>query len=127
MPAKFDVKSTSHRSPIGRGASQNDGRENRGRLSMARRVRRLSAARIQTALHLRQVSAVRQDEGRESSNVEDRRDQLASASGRSGLPLVGGKLGIGSIAIALWAAYFLGVNPLTVLSLLSGGVAVARP
>ena len=64
---------------------------------------------------------MRLDEGRESSNVEDRRDQVASASGRGGLPLLGGKLGIGSIVIALVAGYFLGINPLTVLSLLSGG------
>ena len=64
---------------------------------------------------------MRLDEGRESSNVLDRRDQVSSGGGRGGLPLMGGKLGIGSIAIALVAAYFLGSNPLTVLSLLSGG------
>ncbi len=51
--------------------------------------------------------AVRLDEGRESSNVEDRRDQVSSGGGRGGLPLMSGKLGIGSIAIALVAAYFL--------------------
>ena len=64
---------------------------------------------------------MRLDDGRESSNVEDRRDEQGSGGGRGGLPFVGGKLGIGGIAIALVASYFLGINPLTVLSLLSGG------
>jgi predicted metalloprotease len=55
---------------------------------------------------------------RESDNVEDRR----GGSGSSGGGRVGGRgIGIGSIAIALVASYFLGVNPMTVLSLLSGG------
>ena len=40
---------------------------------------------------------------------------------RGGLRLGGGRLGLGSIVIALVASYFLGVNPLTVLQLLSGG------
>jgi predicted metalloprotease len=64
---------------------------------------------------------MRLDEERESSNVEDRRDEQYSGGGRGGLPFVGGKLGIGGIAIALVASYFLGINPLTVLSMLSGG------
>ncbi|MEI8171261.1 MAG: neutral zinc metallopeptidase [Rhodoferax sp.] len=56
---------------------------------------------------------------RESDNVEDRRDEGGSSSGGSGF---GGRgLGLGSIAIALVASYFLGVSPMTVLSLLSGG------
>ncbi len=59
---------------------------------------------------------------RQSDNVEDRR-------GDGGLPgggLGGGRrIGIGSIAIALVASYFLGVNPLTVLNFLSGGEPVA--
>lgn len=61
---------------------------------------------------------MRLDDQRESDNLEDRR---GSGSGGGGLRLGGGRLGIGSIAIALVASYFLGVNPLTVLSLLSGG------
>ena len=56
---------------------------------------------------------------RESDNVEDRRDDGGSSGGGGGF---GGRgLGIGSIAIALVASYFLGVSPMTVLSLLSGG------
>jgi hypothetical protein len=55
---------------------------------------------------------------RESDNVEDRRDEGGSSGGGG----FGGRgIGIGSIAIALVASYFLGVNPMTVLSLLSGG------
>lgn len=55
---------------------------------------------------------------RESDNVEDRRDGGGSSGGIS----FGGRgIGIGSIAIALVVSYFLGINPMTVLSLLSGG------
>ena len=50
---------------------------------------------------------------RESENVEDRR-------GSGGMGLGGGSLGIGSVVIALVASYFFGVNPMTVLNLLSG-------
>ena len=61
---------------------------------------------------------MRLDDQRESDNLEDRR---GSRSGGGGLRLGGGRLGIGTIAIALVASYFLGINPLTVLSMLSGG------
>lgn len=55
---------------------------------------------------------------RQSDNVEDRR----GSGGFSGSGLGGGRrIGIGSIVIALVASYFLGVNPLTVLGVLSGG------
>ena len=60
---------------------------------------------------------MRMDEGRESDNVEDRRDDDSGG----GLRFGGGSMGIGTIAIALVASYFLGINPLTVLSMLSGG------
>ena len=56
---------------------------------------------------------------RESDNVEDARDDSGGGSGGGG---IGGRhIGIGSIVIALAASYFLGVNPMTVLGLLSGG------
>jgi uncharacterized protein len=61
---------------------------------------------------------MRFDDQRESDNLEDRR---GSDSGGGGLRLGGGRLGIGTIAIALVASYFLGINPLTVLNMLSGG------
>ncbi len=55
---------------------------------------------------------------RQSDNVEDRRDESGGSSGGG----IGGRhIGIGSVVIALVASYFLGVNPMTVLSLLSGG------
>ncbi|MGB4064938.1 MAG: neutral zinc metallopeptidase [Azonexus sp.] len=58
---------------------------------------------------------MRMDDQRESDNLEDRR-----GSG-GGLRLGGGRMGLGTIAIALVASYFLGINPLTVLNMLSGG------
>ncbi len=61
---------------------------------------------------------MRMDDHRESDNLEDRR---GSGGGRGGLRLGGGRLGLGTIAIALVASYFLGLNPLTVLNMLSGG------
>ncbi|MDP3441164.1 MAG: neutral zinc metallopeptidase, partial [Azonexus sp.] len=60
---------------------------------------------------------MRFDDQRESDNLEDRR---GSRSGGGGLRLGGGRLGLGTIAIALVASYFLGINPLTVLNMLSG-------
>jgi hypothetical protein len=62
---------------------------------------------------------MRMDDQRESDNLEDRRG--GGFGGGGGLRLGGGRLGIGTIAIALIASYFLGINPLTVLSMLSGG------
>ncbi|MDE2593351.1 MAG: zinc metallopeptidase [Burkholderiales bacterium] len=56
---------------------------------------------------------------RESDNVEDVRGE-GSDDGRTGLPLGGGGLGIGGIAVALVASYFLGINPMTMLNLLGG-------
>lgn len=53
---------------------------------------------------------------RASDNVEDRRGE-----GTSGFGIGGGPVSIGTVAIALIAAYFLGINPLTVLDMLSGG------
>ncbi len=50
---------------------------------------------------------------RESGNVEDRRGGGARLGGRS--------IGIGTIVIALLGSYFLGVNPMTIIGLLSGG------
>ncbi len=55
----------------------------------------------------------------QSENVEDRR---GSGGGRGGGFGLGGRsIGIGSVAIALVAGWVFGINPLTVLGLLSGG------
>jgi predicted metalloprotease len=58
-------------------------------------------------------------EGNEQSdNVEDRRGE----GGGGGGGFIGGRsIGIGTIAVALVAGWIFGINPLTVLSLLSGG------
>jgi len=42
---------------------------------------------------------MRLDDGRESSNVEDCRDQPGAGRGRGGMPLPGGRVGLGTIAI----------------------------
>ncbi len=56
------------------------------------------------------------EDGRESDYIEDRRGQRAGG----GMRLGAGRLGIGGIAIALIASYFLGVDPRLVLGLLGG-------
>jgi predicted metalloprotease len=69
---------------------------------------------------------MRWEGNRESDNVEDRRGDDGGA-GFGGFGFGGGSLGIGSVIIALVASYFLGVNPLTILSMLSGGGGQAAP
>jgi predicted metalloprotease len=55
---------------------------------------------------------------RQSDNVEDAR----AGGGRGGVRLGGGRgIGLGTVAIALVAGWIFGINPLTVLGLLSGG------
>lgn len=58
---------------------------------------------------------MRWEGNRQSSNVEDRR------SGGGGFGIGGGTIGIGTIVIALIGGAILGVNPLTLLGILSGG------
>lgn len=58
---------------------------------------------------------------RESDNVEDRRGEDYGGGGGGGFGFGGRSIGLGGIVVALVASYFLGVNPLTVLNLLSGG------
>ncbi|MDO4905578.1 MAG: neutral zinc metallopeptidase [Lautropia sp.] len=55
---------------------------------------------------------------RESSNVEDRRGR---SSGGGGLPLGGGRLGLGTLVVILIGGWLLGINPLTLLGILEGG------
>lgn len=56
---------------------------------------------------------------RQSDNVEDRRG--AGGGGGPRLGLGGRGIGIGTIVVALVAGWIFGINPLTVLGLLSGG------
>jgi predicted metalloprotease len=74
---------------------------------------------------------MRMDGQRESDRVDDvrnassRADGAGDFGGRGGLgglgSLLSGRLSVGTVAVALVASYFLGVNPMTVLSLLAGG------
>ncbi len=52
---------------------------------------------------------------RESDNVEDRR----GAPG-GGLPLLGGRLGLGTVVVVLAVGWLLGINPMTLLGVLEG-------
>lgn len=60
---------------------------------------------------------MRWDGNRESDNVEDHR----GGGGGGGFGFGGRSIGIGTIVIALIGGWALGVNPLTILGLLSGG------
>ena len=61
---------------------------------------------------------MRWEGNRQSENVEDRRGQ----SGGGGGGMLGGRsIGIGTIVIALVGGWVLGINPLTLLGMLSGG------
>ena len=60
---------------------------------------------------------MRMDGQEESSNVED-----ARGSGSGGFSLGGGRgIGLGTVAVALVAGWVFGINPMTILGLLSGG------
>ena len=62
---------------------------------------------------------------RESDNVEDRRDDEEGSASGGGLP--GGRsMGIGVIVVALLGGWMFGINPTTILSLLSGGAPPAQ-
>jgi hypothetical protein len=61
----------------------------------------------------------------QSSNVEDRRGMGGGGGGR-GFPIGGRGIGVGTVVIALLAGWIFGINPLTVLGLLSGGGAPAE-
>jgi len=63
---------------------------------------------------------MRMDGEEESSNVEDVRG--SGGGGGGGMSFGGGRgIGLGTVAIALVAGWIFGINPLTVLGLLSGG------
>ena len=58
-------------------------------------------------------------EGNEQSdNVEDRR---SGGGGFGGLPIGGRSVGLGTIAVAVIAGWIFGINPLTLLGMMSGG------
>ena len=58
---------------------------------------------------------------RQSDNVEDRRDE--SPMGGGGFRFGGGRgIGVGTVVVALIAGWIFGINPLTLLGMLSGGM-----
>ncbi|MRD46320.1 neutral zinc metallopeptidase [Caenimonas koreensis] len=61
---------------------------------------------------------MRWEGNRESSNVEDARD---GGGGGGGFGLGGRSIGIGTIVIALIGGAIFGINPLTILGVISGG------
>ncbi len=72
---------------------------------------------------------MRWDGNRQSDNVEDRRGD--GGGGGGGIRMGGRGISLGTVAIALVAGWIFGINPLTVLGLLSGdpgaGAAVQAP
>jgi predicted metalloprotease len=62
---------------------------------------------------------MRWEGNRESDNVEDRRGE--GGGGGGGFSIGGGSLGIGAVVIALVGGAIFGINPLTILGMLSGG------
>ena len=58
---------------------------------------------------------------RESDNVEDRRSDGGGGFGGGGGLFGGRSIGIGTIVIALLGGWIFGINPMTILGLLSGG------
>ena len=65
---------------------------------------------------------MRWEGNRQSDNVEDRRGSGGGGFGGGMGPRIGGRgIGIGTIVIALVGGWILGINPLTLLSALSGG------
>ena len=64
---------------------------------------------------------MRWEGNRESSNVEDVRDSGDGGGGGGGFGFGGRTIGIGTIVIALVGGAIFGINPLTLLGMLSGG------
>ena len=62
---------------------------------------------------------------RESDNVEDRRGSSGGGGGLGGL-LGGRSIGIGTIVVALVGGWIFGINPLTILGVLSGEAPTAQ-
>jgi uncharacterized protein len=64
-------------------------------------------------------------DGRESDNIEDRRGSSSGGGGNLGLigavlPLLGSKMGIGTLILVFVVSYFMGINPLKILGFISG-------
>ena len=75
---------------------------------------------LPTAFFREQGTIMKWEGNRESDNVEDVRSD-GGGGGGGGFPIGGRGIGIGTIVVALLGGWVLGVNPLTLLGLLSGG------
>ena len=64
---------------------------------------------------------MRWEGNRQSDNVEDRRDEGGGIGGGGGFGFGGRSIGIGTIVIALIGGWIFGINPLTIIGMLSGG------
>jgi predicted metalloprotease len=69
---------------------------------------------------MQQGARMKWEGDRQSDNVEDRRDG-GSSFGGGGFGFGGRSIGVGTIVVALVAGWIFGINPLTILSALSGG------
>jgi uncharacterized protein len=71
------------------------------------------------------------DDENESSNIVDRRGQRGGGGGLGGLPIGGGKLGVGGMIVVGVIALLLGQNPLELIGAVSGagvgGAGVGQP
>jgi uncharacterized protein len=67
---------------------------------------------------------MRWQDNRESDNVEDRRNE---SGGGGGMRFGGIHLGLGGVLVVLAGSWLFGVNPMTVLGLLSGDGSVSAP
>ena len=64
---------------------------------------------------------MRWEGNRQSDNVEDRRGESGGGGGGGGFGFGGRSIGIGTIVIALLGGWIFGINPLTIIGMLSGG------
>ncbi|MFP5393372.1 MAG: neutral zinc metallopeptidase, partial [Gammaproteobacteria bacterium] len=67
---------------------------------------------------------MRWEGNRQSDNVEDHRGE--GMGGGGGFGFGGRSVGIGTIVLALLGSWIFGINPMTMLSMLSGGGAPAQ-
>ena len=85
---------------------------------MVRDAAEVMAVPFATSYFRERGTIMKWEGNRESDNVEDVR---SGGGGGGGFPIGGRGIGIGTIVIALLGGWVLGVNPLTLLGLLSGG------
>src|ERR1700686_1023119 len=93
---------------------------NRSIYRMNARPRYIDRARVDRG----RDTQMRWQDNRESDNVEERRDD---SGGGGGMRFGGIHLGLGGMFLVLLGSWLFGVNPTTVLGLLSGGRSATAP